>query len=410
MRRLRSGSSSAAAGVRGMFAQRRRVAGPDVLAPAAGRPAIPEARRSRCSPRTPRRHRPTESSSSRTGSAPLRPPLRLPVVSCVWSSGQRDALGYPAAYLFAFLSNHGFLAAGDAPQWYVVEGGSRIVRRRDPAPGAPHQVVSGRQAVTRSSVIRTAPRSPTATGRAHGSTRSCSRPTPTRRSACSPTPRPTRKRCSARSGTPRTKPCCTATTPSCPATCGASGWNFRLPACAEHCRPRPGGYWMNRLQHQPAEHPLVVTLNRVEQVDPGSVIAEMTYTHPIYTPRPSPPSRTCWPLSLRSRRSPVPTRDGASTRTGAAAASSPRSTSGSTGDGPARRRHGSDAGAVIRGVGRPWSIGAAAGDRARRGPARALPPDQAQLPVPARTSGWSTSTSRRSRPRWSARAGVVRAA
>ena len=41
---------------------------------------------------------------------------------------------------------------------------------------------------------------------------------------------------------------------------------------------------MNRLQHQPVEHPLVVTLNRVEQVDPSSVIATMTYTHPIFTP------------------------------------------------------------------------------------------------------------------------------
>ena len=48
----------------------------------------------------------------------------VPVVSCVWSSGHDDALRYPAGYLFAFLDNHGFLRLRDAPQWYVVEGGS----------------------------------------------------------------------------------------------------------------------------------------------------------------------------------------------------------------------------------------------------------------------------------------------
>ena len=43
-------------------------------------------------------------------------------------------------------------------------------------------------------------------------------------------------------------------------------------------------YWMNRLQHHPDVHPLVVTLNGAGRVDPDSIIAEMTYTHPIYTP------------------------------------------------------------------------------------------------------------------------------
>ena len=54
----------------------------------------------------------------------------LPVVACVWSSGSGDARDYPAAYLFEFLANHGFLQLGDAPQWYVVEGGSQQLRRR----------------------------------------------------------------------------------------------------------------------------------------------------------------------------------------------------------------------------------------------------------------------------------------
>src|SRR4051812_40113791 len=48
----------------------------------------------------------------------------LPVVSCVWSMGHEESLAYPAAYLFAFLRNHGFLSVGDAPTWHTVVGGS----------------------------------------------------------------------------------------------------------------------------------------------------------------------------------------------------------------------------------------------------------------------------------------------
>ena len=53
----------------------------------------------------------------------------LPVVSCVWSMGHDEALGYPAAYLFAFLRHHGFLDLGDAPTWHTVVGGSRSSRK-----------------------------------------------------------------------------------------------------------------------------------------------------------------------------------------------------------------------------------------------------------------------------------------
>ena len=57
--------------------------------------------------------------------------------------GHREALDYPAAYLFAFLHHHGFLVLGDAPTWHTVVGGSRsyvgaITERLDvcaPAPG-----------------------------------------------------------------------------------------------------------------------------------------------------------------------------------------------------------------------------------------------------------------------------------
>ena len=54
----------------------------------------------------------------------------IPVVSCVWSSGQETALGYPARYLFAFLKHHGFLSISGSPQWFTVRGGSHSYVRR----------------------------------------------------------------------------------------------------------------------------------------------------------------------------------------------------------------------------------------------------------------------------------------
>ena len=48
----------------------------------------------------------------------------VPVVSCVWSSGDGDSLQYPARHLFEFLNHHGMLELGNSPIWKTVVGGS----------------------------------------------------------------------------------------------------------------------------------------------------------------------------------------------------------------------------------------------------------------------------------------------
>ena len=49
----------------------------------------------------------------------------VPVVSCVWSAGRETTLVYPARYLFQFLDHHGMLRVTGSPQWYSVVDGSR---------------------------------------------------------------------------------------------------------------------------------------------------------------------------------------------------------------------------------------------------------------------------------------------
>ncbi|MEU9807503.1 FAD-dependent oxidoreductase [Mycobacterium sp. NPDC050853] len=47
-----------------------------------------------------------------------------PLVAAVWSCPPGQAMGYPAAYLFRFLDHHGMLSVFGSPQWRTVRGGS----------------------------------------------------------------------------------------------------------------------------------------------------------------------------------------------------------------------------------------------------------------------------------------------
>ena len=47
-----------------------------------------------------------------------------PLVAAVWSCSSSDALRYPAQYLFVFLDHHGMLSVFDSPTWRTIAGGS----------------------------------------------------------------------------------------------------------------------------------------------------------------------------------------------------------------------------------------------------------------------------------------------
>jgi uncharacterized protein len=206
----------------------------------------------------------------------------LPIVSCVWSSGHRDALDYPASYLFAFLAHHGFLAQGDAPQWYVVEGGSRSyvdavkrqlddVRHSDPVASVARKTdravvtdAAGRQldfdkvviAVHADEALALLDDPTPDEFEVLGAFRYIRNATQLHRDD-SVLPARVRERAS---------------------------WNFHLTGCDAREETVQVSYWMNRLQHHPDSSPLLVTLNGTALVDPAQVVAEMDYTHPVFTP------------------------------------------------------------------------------------------------------------------------------
>ena len=206
----------------------------------------------------------------------------VPVVASVWSCPQGTALAYPAAYLFAFLANHGMLSVSGSPQWRTVAGGSRryvdliagglaqvrvscpvrsVSRRPD---GVTVRDSTGAELDFDAVVIATHP---------DQALRLLAAPTPAERSvlgAFSYTPNEAVLHTDARLLPSR----------------GAvrASWNYALSCVGGSATASARvSYDMNRLQGLATDRDYVVTLGGRGDVDQASVIAVMDYSHPAYT-------------------------------------------------------------------------------------------------------------------------------
>ncbi len=207
----------------------------------------------------------------------------IPIVSCVWSMGRAEALAYPAAYLFRFLGHHGFLRIGDAPTWHTVVGGSQtyvravadrldVVRR-----GAPVTAISRKPDEVL--VQTSAPGGTEVAGfdkvvlaaHADESLAMLTDPTDEERRVLGAFAYSENRTFLHRDDS------------FLPAPRVRASWNYRLESCGEVADRTRVSYWMNRLQHHDESAPLVVTLNPDRGEEPGRVIAEMSYAHPVYT-------------------------------------------------------------------------------------------------------------------------------
>jgi predicted NAD/FAD-binding protein len=206
----------------------------------------------------------------------------VPVVSCVWSSGTRASLGYPALYLFRFLDNHGMLSVTGSPQWRTVTGGSRTYVERAAKGLTGVQTGTGIRALSRHAdgvelidddgqrhaadavVVATHPdqalrllADPTDDERAVLGAFTYSRNETLLHTDSTLLPAARRARAS---------------------------WNYRMDGCAGTLDDVQVSYWMNRLQDLDEPLDYLVTLNATARVDPGTVLRRMVYEHPVYTP------------------------------------------------------------------------------------------------------------------------------
>lgn len=210
----------------------------------------------------------------------------LPLVSTVWSVPASTALRYPARHLFRFLDNHGMLSVSSSPQWRTVVGGARTYVER---------AVKHLTAVRTSTPVRSV-RRVTDGIEVHDDADDAARfdvgvvaTHPDQALRLLPEPRVLERDVLGACHYSRHEVSLHTDARMLPRSRAArSSWNYLMPTCTPQTDTDGAivvSYDMNRLQSLGAaagDTNYVVSLDAGERVDPGSVIAEMTYEHPIY--------------------------------------------------------------------------------------------------------------------------------
>lgn len=208
----------------------------------------------------------------------------VPLVSCVWSSGHQDALGYPARFLFEFLHHHGMLSVTGSPTWRTVVGGSRVYvdRIADTIPDVRLGVGVRTLARTEHGVEVTTDDGTTelfdqAVLAVHADTahKLLSDPDPAVDQALAAFDYSVNPTVLHTDST------------ALPPIRARGSWNFSMPSCSATSERVQVSYWMNRLHGYESilDEDLVVSLNPGESAfAPQAVLDTMTYSHPVFTP------------------------------------------------------------------------------------------------------------------------------
>ena len=202
-----------------------------------------------------------------------------PLVAAVWSCAAGDALQYPARYLFLFLAHHGMLSVFGSPTWRTVTGGSANYVRA---------IASRLDRVSTATPVHSLRRL------THGVLVRAGRDAPRIFDAAVVAVHPAQALLLLDDAAPQER-----------VVLGAIGYSTNRAqlhtdesVLPRHRRARaswnylvtPGegpvvvSYDVSRLMRLDAKRRYLVTLGGRDRVDPASVIAELTYSHPLYTP------------------------------------------------------------------------------------------------------------------------------
>lgn len=201
-----------------------------------------------------------------------------PLVAAVWSCASGDALRYPARYLFVFLEHHGMLSVFDSPTWRTVSGGSAqyVLAIADLV----HEISVG-QPVTS---LRRVP---------DGVAVQVGDSPPRSFDAAVVAVHPDQALSLLNEPTSRERAVLGAITYSTNAAQlhtdesvlplsphARASWNYLIAPNSDHVLVT---YDISRLMRIKGHRRFLVTLGGHDRVDPRSVIAEMSYSHPLYT-------------------------------------------------------------------------------------------------------------------------------
>jgi uncharacterized protein len=201
-----------------------------------------------------------------------------PLVAAVWSCASGDALRYPARYLFVFLAHHGMLSVFGSPTWRTVTGGSANYVQA---------IVARLDEVRRGTPVRSLRRVPGGVVLQAGSSAHrlfdaaviavhpdqalllLDEPTPRERAVLGAIPYSTNRAQlhTDESVLPRRHR-------------ARASWNYLVAPDRDRVVV---SYDISRLMSLEGDRRYLVTLGGHERIEPASVIAEMTYSHPLYT-------------------------------------------------------------------------------------------------------------------------------
>lgn len=204
----------------------------------------------------------------------------LPLVSCVWSSGDEDSLDYPARHLFAFLEHHGMLSVSGSPAWRTVTGGSATY-----VDALAARLGDIRTHATVTSVTRHADRVDVRTaGGVAPFDKAVVATHADQALALLADATPQEKEDLAAIRYTHNSTVLHRDTRHLPrATRAKASWNYRSATCGGAVEPRVS-YWMNRLHGLDEDgDQFIVTLNSAVPVADRDVIARMDYAHPVFT-------------------------------------------------------------------------------------------------------------------------------
>lgn len=202
-----------------------------------------------------------------------------PLVAAVWSCGGAHALRYPARYLFVFLDHHGMLSVFGSPTWRTVSGGSanyvRAVASRldEVLTRTPVHSLQRRSGGVLVRAGNNPPRSfDAAVVAVHPDQALLLLDAPTRqeRAVLGAMPYSTNRAQlhtddSVLPRHPRAR----------------ASWNYLVTPGTQQVVV---SYDVSRLMRLTDRRRFLVTLGGHGRIDPSSVIADMTYSHPLYTP------------------------------------------------------------------------------------------------------------------------------
>lgn len=207
-----------------------------------------------------------------------------PLVAAVWSCAPSTAGRYPARYLFTFLDHHGMLTVFGSPTWRTVTGGSaryvdKVAATLDEVlVGTPvhslQRVEDGVCVIARNSDVRWYDAAVIAVHPGQA-LRLLADPTPLERALLGAMPYSTNRALLHTD---------TSVLPH--AERARASWNYLVPQHTRGPESVVVTYDMTRLMQisDVTDRRFLVTLGGEGLVDPASVLAEMTYEHPIYTP------------------------------------------------------------------------------------------------------------------------------